>query len=155
MSAARVSTTFQQSISVKNTRPLPLSRLIVKDQVPVSTHAQIKVMVFEPQLPEIQSSKPGGGTIKASSSAAQGSSNSSSAAALKEVTVNGSNDVRARWARINEESDDAGANASGSGGEVNTEGLVEWICKVDANTGIDLKLGWEVNVPKGFNWRQT
>jgi hypothetical protein len=31
MTASRVSTVFQQSISIKNTRNLPLSRLIVKD----------------------------------------------------------------------------------------------------------------------------
>jgi len=152
ISAARVSTTFHQSISVKNARPLPLSRLVVKDQVPISTHAQIRVTVFDPQLPEVHSSKAGGGTIKASS-AANASAGSSSASALKEVVVGGNGDVRARWARTSEESE--GMNVAGSnGGDVNTEGLMEWICRVDANSAVDLKLGWEVNVPKGFKWRQ-
>jgi len=39
-------------------------------------------------------------------------------------------------------------------GEVNTEGFMEWICRVDASSSLDLKLGWEVSVPKGFAVQQ-
>jgi hypothetical protein len=130
---------------------------VVKDQVPTATHAQIRVSVYEPALPEVHVSKPGGGggTIKSSSGAAQASSSSHSSAALKEVPVSANGDIRARWARINEESDGASVNVAGTGSEVNTEGLMEWVCRVDAGSGVDLKLGWEVNVPKGFMWKQT
>jgi hypothetical protein len=148
MTTARISTSYHQRISVKNTRNLPLTRLIVKDQVPTSTNEQIKVNVFEPALPELQTS--GKGTSNAQAKPTSG----------KEVVVNGykDKDVRARWARANEDDEDSTSNdalnVAGLDGEVNTEGFMEWICRVDASSSLDLKLGWEVSVPKGFAVQQ-
>jgi hypothetical protein len=141
VTASRESTVYQQAISIKNTRSLLLSRLIVKDQVPVSTNAQIKVNVSDPTLPELQAS--GGKTL----------SDTSSSTGSKEVAISGNNNVRARWVRVNEDND-AFTDTSAGNVEVNTEGLMEWICRVEANSTLDLKLSWEVNVPKGFKWKQ-
>jgi hypothetical protein len=136
MTASRVSAVFQQGISVKNTRTFPLSRLIVKDQVPISTDAQIKVNVLEPALPEVKMgwSRP--------------TKDIRSTIALNEVIISGNKDLRARWTRSNEDDE------ATQGSEVNAEGLMEWICRVEPNSSIELKLGWEVNVPKGFKWSQ-
>jgi len=140
LTASRISTVFQQNISIKNTRGVQLSRLIVKDQVHISTNAQIKVNVIEPALPELQTG--------ANKSGIENKSN----AASKDVAVAGNKDVSARWCRTNEDEEmDAGVAGLV---EVNTEGLMEWICRVEPNSSLDLKLGWEVNVPKGFKWRQ-
>ena len=109
--------------------------MIVKDQVPISQHAQIKVNVLEPNLPEIQSQN----------------QTDSSNSALKEVSISGNKEVKARWARVNDEEDISNVGASG---EVNSEGILEWICALESNSSLDLKLNWEVNVPKGFKWKQ-
>jgi hypothetical protein len=81
------------------------------------------VNVLEPTLPELQA-----GANKTGSDA-------QSNVALKEVTLPDNKDIRARWTRTNE--DDESARTSG-GGEVNMEGLMEWICRVDPNSSIDL-----------------
>ncbi|KAJ1548765.1 hypothetical protein HK405_015507, partial [Cladochytrium tenue] len=45
-------TAFAQRVTVRNARLAPLHRLVVRDQVPVSTDARIKVAVLEPaELP--------------------------------------------------------------------------------------------------------
>jgi hypothetical protein len=141
MTERRVSTVYQQAISIKNTRSIPLSRLIVKDQVPVSTNAKIKVNVLEPTLPELLAG------------ASKSGLDATSSTASKEVAISGNKDVRARWVRVNED-DDAFAEASLGKVEVNMQGLTEWVCRVEASSNLDLKLGWEVNVPKGFKWKQ-
>lgn len=101
----------------QNTRKLPLSGLVAKDQVPISNHAQIKVNVLEPLLSDVQQV----------SSTKSGTETRSSAA--REVAVSGTKDVRARWVRANDDDSDEAADAevsqAGHGVEVNTEGLID------------------------------
>lgn len=41
--------TFEQRISVKNTRLAPIRRLVIKEQVPNSGDSRIKIMLLEPK----------------------------------------------------------------------------------------------------------
>jgi hypothetical protein len=43
------STTFRQRITVKNTRPTTLHKLVITDHVPVSDNERIKVNVIDPK----------------------------------------------------------------------------------------------------------
>jgi len=49
LSSKIMGTTFRQRITIKNTRVTVLHRLVLKDQVPVSDNARIKVNVLEPK----------------------------------------------------------------------------------------------------------
>jgi len=130
----------------------------VKDRVPVSTHAQIKVNVHTPALPDLQV-----GTGKKGVQ-------TSSGAASKEIAVTGTesgsrNVVVARWSPANDDganeaSDSVTESATSVGGKgagpVNTEGFMEWICRnMEPGSSLDLELGWEVTVPKGMRWKQA
>jgi len=114
------------------------------DQVPVSTNEAIKVRVFEPSLLDIPTTK---------GNASKGGTDVQSIVG-EEVVVDGYKEgsVRARWGRVNEDQDAIGAGAAS--GEVNTQGLMEWVCRVEANSSLDLKLGWVVTVPKDFLLQQ-
>ncbi len=120
-----ISTAYSQRITIKNTRQSAVGRLLVRDQVPVSNEARIKVNVSEPNMPDI-----------------------SSGLGLKEVGVTGYKNVTARWAPVNE--DEQGPTA-----EPNREGFVEWICKLEPNSSTDLVLNWEINTPKELKWKLT
>jgi hypothetical protein len=120
-----ISTAYSQRITVKNTRRTVVGRLLVRDQVPVSHDARIKVNVAEPDMPDIPSG---------------------SAPGLKEVSVSNSKSAVARWAPVNE--DEQGPFA-----EPNREGFVEWIVKLEPNTSIDLVLNCEISVPKELKWK--
>jgi hypothetical protein len=98
---------------------------LVRDQVPVSHDARIKVKIAEPDMPEIPSGSGSG---------------------LKEVGVTGSKNAVARWAPVNE--DDQGPFA-----EPNREGFVEWIVKMEPNSSIDLLLNWEISASKEVKWK--
>ncbi|KAH7103966.1 hypothetical protein BKA62DRAFT_782983 [Auriculariales sp. MPI-PUGE-AT-0066] len=116
--ANKTSTTaFSQRITIRNARRTPLRRLVVRDQVPQSSDARIKVTIMDPkELP----TGPG---------SAQG------------VLV--SDGVRARHVQKNDESP-----AEGDAGN----GLLEWVCTVQAGASIDLNLSYEVSAPVGLRW---
>jgi hypothetical protein len=117
-SGSKQSTAFNQRITVKNTRRIPLSRLIVKDRVPISTNAQIKVNVRVPSLPELPLA---GGTEKTK----KGKQVSQETAASEvSVSVGGSRSkgnsdtVTARWSPANEDiaiQEDTGTKDVGAG----------------------------------------
>ncbi|KAH7099564.1 hypothetical protein BKA62DRAFT_709371 [Auriculariales sp. MPI-PUGE-AT-0066] len=116
--ANKTSTTaFSQRISVRNARRAPLPRLVVRDQVPVSSDARIKVTVMEPK------------ELPTGPASAQG------------VLV--SDGVRARHVQKNDES-----AAEGEAGN----GLLEWVCTVQAGANVDLNLSYEVSSPVGLRW---
>ncbi|KAG9035842.1 hypothetical protein FRB95_010436 [Tulasnella sp. JGI-2019a] len=61
----------------------------------------------------------------------------------KEVDV--STGVKARWAIRN------GQDEEESGG-VEEEGVVEWVCDLDAGKSVDLALAWDLTLPIGQSW---
>ncbi|KAG9037274.1 hypothetical protein FRB95_006217 [Tulasnella sp. JGI-2019a] len=123
-------TSYTQRLTIKNTRSARIFPLIVKDQVPVSVDSAVKVIVNVPK--ELGEAKE-----------------------RKEVTV--APGVKARWAikGRDEEEDSASASGSVSGGVtsgVEDEGVVEWLCDLEAGKSIDLTLAWDVTVSTGKNW---
>ncbi|KAG9037268.1 hypothetical protein FRB95_006211 [Tulasnella sp. JGI-2019a] len=123
-------TSHTQRLTIKNTRSSRVSPLIIKDQVPVSVDSAVKVLVNVPK--ELGEAKE-----------------------RKEVAV--APGVKARWAikgRVEDE-DSASTSGSASGGGpsgVEDEGVVEWLCDVEAGKSIDLTLAWDVVAPAGKNW---
>src|SRR5260221_6809121 len=77
-------TTYTQRITIKNTRAASLPRLIIRDQIPVSSDERIKVVLLEPkELPE------------AGMDGSKTRRGASSMNVSKEVTV--AKGIRARW----------------------------------------------------------
>jgi hypothetical protein len=127
LSAKADTTTFIQSITLRNTRLTPVPRLILKDQVPVSEDARFKVNVLDPR--ELVTLL---GTLSKNSNISTGES----------IAIAGFKGVRVRWAQKNED---------GSGGDAGN-GVVEWICDVRASSRLDLTLSWEVSAAGGVKW---
>src|SRR6201999_971564 len=71
MTTSRVSTIYQQGISIKNIHNLGLSGLVVKDQVPISRHAQINVHTHESPPSDLQPGASKNGTEAQSSAASK------------------------------------------------------------------------------------
>jgi len=117
-------TSHNQRITIKNTRSQNVS-LIVKDQVPVSVDAAMKVMVLEPK---------------------------DMGEAKERKTVNVASGVKARWAYHDT---DGTSEPSSAVGGVEEEGAIEWLCDVGAGKNVDLVLTWDVVVPVGQVWTQT
>jgi uncharacterized protein (TIGR02231 family) len=168
-SSSKQSTTFNQRITVRNTRQIPLSRLVVKDRLPVSSNAQIKVNVRVPFLPELALTD---GTEKTK----KGFRQTSQEAVSKEVPVavsgigskDGNDAITARWSPANgdiavqEEIAPTGTSKVGVASDgkepinFNMEGFMEWICRdMEGGSSLELELGWDVITPKGMRWVQT
>ncbi|KAH8115713.1 hypothetical protein DFH11DRAFT_1301174 [Phellopilus nigrolimitatus] len=117
--------TFEQAITVKNSRLTRLPRLLIKDHVHVSRDAKIKVTVLEP---------------KGLSAGGKG----------KAVTFQ--NGVVARW--VQRGGDDVG-EAKVSQDESSAEsaqGLLEWVCDIEPGATVDVNLIWEVSAPPLTEW---
>ncbi|KAG9017772.1 hypothetical protein FRB93_004583 [Tulasnella sp. JGI-2019a] len=61
----------------------------------------------------------------------------------KEVDI--ATGVKARWAF-------RGDRDEGGGGGVEEEGVIEWVCDLDAGKSVDLALAWDLILPAGQNW---
>jgi hypothetical protein len=126
-----------------------VKRLIVRDQIPVSSDQQLKVSLIEPTgLGTSDSKKANRGSVTEKTLKVPNlGSNSKS----KEVTI--SKGILARWKAGEEEdetSDDASTSAHTSDGA--REGVLEWVCEIGSGQSTDLHLVWEVNAPAGINW---
>ena len=142
LSNKTLSQSFNQRISVKNTRRSEVKKLIIRDQVslsliysrdidaskvPVTTDARIKVNLVEPA----PLSAPGG----------------------KGAPAPVSKGVVVRWVQKDDDLDSAATNASSSPGAGDTgEGMLEWVCRMDAGQSLDMNLAWEVVAPQGLSW---
>jgi hypothetical protein len=138
LSTKHTLTSFEQGITIKNTRLTQLHRLLVKDQIPVSNDARIKVALVEPKV-----------LAGAGKSAAAG------------VGVSASKGVRVRWVPKNGENNVSAKTASASSAaatandELDAEsarGMLEWVCEIEPSSNVDLVLGWEVSAPVGLDW---
>ena len=133
LSTKHILTSFEQGISIKNTRLTSLHRLIVKDQIPVSNDARIKVLLIEP------SELANAGKISI------------------ETSVPVSKGVRVRWVPRDEDTSNMSAKASSKVAATNEEldaesarGLLEWVCEIDASSSVDLRVSWGVSAPVGL-----
>lgn len=123
LSSKTSSSSFAQTISLKNGRQTPIAKLVVKEVAPVSNDERIKVSILEPKgLSEATDTK-------------------GVAISSKEVTV--APNVKARWAAL---------GGTGDVDEGNIEGTVQWTCQLAAGASQDLNLCWDVHVPAGLKW---
>lgn len=121
-------TSQTQRISIKNTRSSAVSPLIIRDQVPISEDTSLKVVVHVPK--ELGEAKD-----------------------RREVNVAGG--IKARWALKGdgeaERPPPPYAPGESSDG-VEDDGVVEWVCDVDAGKSVDLALVWDIVTPAGNAW---
>lgn len=142
MSSKSEVTTFSQRISIKNTRSRPLSRLIVKDQVPISQDSRLRVSLIQPSEKDVgppnlpPSSLPSGSISISKSSSSEASSSKTQLAQI-------SKGVTARWAQKHED--------GGGWGGAKGDGIIEWICSDVVGT-LDVDLISEVSAPQDEIW---
>lgn len=133
LSSKTTTTSFTQTISLKNNRRAPLKKLIVKDNVPISSDSRIKVNVTEPKgLDE--------GALSSKSTSGPKGVNT------KDISL-GPN-LKVRWAPT------AGSDSTSGedGSDDNVEGTVQWTCVVEPGSSQDLQLSWDVVAPAGVKW---
>ena len=129
-------TTTKQRITIKNTRGAPLTKLIVRDQVPVPSHQDIKITLREPSMlmaPE------------AVSLMSTGKEKEKVKAWNKEYEV--LKGIKASW-HLQEEEGEENVTPSGP----HYQGIIEWKGTVKAGTSVELALAWDVAAPAGLNW---
>lgn len=116
-------TNFEQKITVKNTRLSNIPKLVVREQVPVSRDAKIKVAVLEPK--GLQRGK-------------------------ENIIKEG---IAIRWANWKAiEGGDLSNEASEDVDMESAQGMLEWICNIEPSASIDLTLAWEISAPSGVEW---
>jgi len=129
-------TNFRQRMTIKNTRPTSISRLIVQDRVPVSEDTMIKVAVLKPSEKAI-------GPVTGQTGGAVAGSVSKSGVPTPTLVQNVDKDVIARWAQKDDEN-------GGSGG-ARGDGVVEWIVS-DLRDTVDIELAYEITTPADVRW---
>ena len=123
MTTKTATTVFEQVITIKNTRLAPLHDLRVREQIPVSSDARIKVTLLEPkQLTD---------------------------AGKKTVSVNEGVDVK--WAQGDEDEVDNSPAAPDVNAET-AQGMLEWICDINPGASKDITLSYEVTSPSAVPW---
>jgi hypothetical protein len=118
---------------VKNLRKTPLTRLVLKDQIPVSEDERIKVKMINPSADAI-------GPVSPPESRSIGDKSKPGARASGEAVIDPvwakvKPGIRARWAQKSERN-------GGTGGS-REDGIVEWWCE-DVIGELDVELAWEV-----------
>lgn len=119
-------TSFEQAITIKNTRRTAVHPLVVRDQVPISRDERITIKVAEPKELLDSGGKP---TVRAAGATG---------------TI-----VTPRWALRDDQEDKPEATGE------KDKGLVEWIIDLEAGTNVDVKLAWEVSAPLGLEWTKV
>ncbi len=128
-------TRFSQRISIKNTRPSGLPRLVVQDRVPNSEDSRIKVTLLQPDEKFI------GAPSNSYTASANKSVSSVNTEKLSHAVQKG---VRAQWAQKNYEEIEGTGGARG-------DGVIEWIC-TGLESSVNLDLEYEVSSPYGVRW---
>lgn len=131
-----VTTAFHQKVTVKNTRGTPINRLLVRDQIPISSDQRLKVSIIEPSGLEF----PGRNTITSGGSGEK-------ITLPKELKI--AKGVSVRWKVGDDEVSDTASTLGADGAR---EGILEWVCDIDAGKTTELNLAWDVNTPTGLNW---
>ncbi|QRV93241.1 hypothetical protein RhiJN_21259 [Ceratobasidium sp. AG-Ba] len=114
-----------QRITVRNTRPAPVTTLRIFDHVPVSTDDELKVTITSPS--SLDSIRQTG---------VPGREDATEKESREHEWMNVKTGVKARWAPL----------------DTRGEGTVEWECRVRPNEELELELAWQVDAPIGKNW---
>ena len=120
-------TAYEQTISVKNTRLAPVPRLLVRDQIPVSRDAKIKVTLLEPRALADAKGK------------------------LAQLDAG----VRALWVPRDDAESAVLKSAASTTPEIDAEaaqGMIEWVCEIDAGATVNISLTWEVSAASTVAW---
>jgi hypothetical protein len=132
-------TSVSQRISVKNKRRGKIPRLVIKDQVPLSEDARIKVTVQQPPEKVLGSS----GSASSQLQGRDGNGSSTDATRRQSLVGEVQKGLIARWAQKKEEN-------GGSGGPKG-DGVIEWVC-TDLEDSLDVELAYEVSAPHDLRW---
>jgi hypothetical protein len=132
-------TQFRQRITIKNTRSTSIARLVVRDLVPLSEDARIKLTMISPPEKAIGPAVPS--VVNASGSGAIGTFKGADVA--ETLTAQIEKGVVARWAQ----KDDEGGGSGGS----REDGVIEWI-GTDIKDVLNLELVYEVTAPADLAW---
>ena len=131
------STAYEQAITIKNTRLAPVENLRVRDRIPVSRDARIKVTLVEPKTLAEGNLKNRASTMTATARAGQAT-------------------LVARWVPRDEFRDAVPASPAGA---VTAEmaadaaqGLLEWVCDIASGATADVILAWDISAPSGVEW---
>ena len=135
LSTKTLSQAFLQRITLKNTRRTQVRKLIIRDQVPVTTDSRIKVNLVEPALVSTPAGTAGPST-----------------SANKPIAI--SKNVVARWVPKDDDTPEHdGASSTGVQAGESGEGIFEWVCTgMDAGQTVDVNLSWDVSAPQGVSW---
>ena len=138
MSSKSSVTSYRQRITIKHARATSIARLVVKDHVPLSEDARIKVVVTQPPEKALGPAVPSSSPALASSSIGPGGAKGVDTR-IAQVHKN----VVARWAQKDEEN-------GGSGGS-KEDGVLEWI-GTDIKDTLDIELAYEIVAPADVPW---
>ncbi|KAJ7591028.1 hypothetical protein C8J56DRAFT_550654 [Mycena floridula] len=111
---------FTQRITIHNTKTIPVTRLKIIDQIPVSEDNEIAVKLLQPAL-------------------VLPNSNKTKSASVLEKSLKVSNDVTAQWDGADAEVTDAEA--------LGRDGKLNFICVMAAQAKLNLTLQWDVQSP--------
>jgi hypothetical protein len=128
-------TTTKQRITIKNTRGANLTKLIVRDKIPIASHQDIKVTLREPSMLM---------PIETVMSMSTGKEKERVKEWNREYEV--LKGIRVRW-YLQEEEDE-----NGSPSDPHYQGIIEWKGIVKAESSVELALAWDVTAPAGLNW---
>ena len=141
-------TIYEQLISIKNTRLSRLRPLLVKEQLPVSLDAKVKVSIIEPK------------GLSFPSSLLPATKKLPRLGSTGDVSVGAG--IIARWVPRDDGRDNSlldsetmsgtTTSANNDTGNEAAQGLMEWVCDVAPGANIDLTLSWEIVVPSGTMW---
>ena len=188
-------TSFEQVITVKNSKKTAVERLIVRDQVPVSEDDKVKVRVkkpielatsettAEPVVLHSRTTSLKGASLKITTSQKDKEKKKENGAeairpqdsitgSVREVQPVAGVTIRPRWIpsfplgtsqslgdsnaltlSISQDSlnaIDSGLPTTEAGGSEN--GMLEWVCSLDAGASAELVLAWEVTAPVSVEW---
>jgi hypothetical protein len=132
-----LTTAYHQKVTLKNTRGTAINRLLVRDQIPISSDQRLKVSIIEPAGLEFS----GRNTITS------GASGDNKVSIPKELQI--AKGVGVRWKVGDDEVSDTASTLGADGAR---EGILEWVCDIGAVQTTDLNLAWEVTAPTGLNW---
>lgn len=127
LSNKTTTSTFEQAITIKNTRQSRVHRLLLRDQVPVSSNSSYKVNLLEPR------------------------SLAANAKGAKNAAVLVTEGVRVQWASKREEDEESKVPAEDLTMDT-AQGLMEWIIELEPSATVDVKVAWEVSAAVGDLW---
>lgn len=127
--AARTTTTsYEQVVTIRNTRLSQVHRLLLKEQIPVSRDARIKVNVLEP--------------CTLTTGLWTG----------RNAALHVMDGVEVHWASKREDGNDDSRLSMEELTAEAAQGIIEWVAKIEPGASLDVNLAWEVVSPAEIEW---